>query len=64
MFNAYEDLLEVEAACEALHMSRNCLYALLKSGELKGFQQGRIWKIPKQAIIEYITEKSGLKPEH
>lgn len=61
MFETYEDLMEIEDVCEILHMSRNCVYALLKSKELKGFQQGRIWKIPKLAVIRFITEKSGLK---
>lgn len=57
MFEAYSDILLIEEACEILHMSRNSLYVLLRSGELKGFQQGRTWKIPKQAVEEYVKEK-------
>ena len=60
MFSNYDDLLEMEEACEILKMSRNCLYGILRSGDLKGYQQGRIWKIPKQAIIDYVTRKSGM----
>lgn len=61
MFESYADLMVIEDVCEVLHMSRNSVYALLKSGELKGFQQGRIWKVPKQAVIQYIMCKAGLK---
>lgn len=60
MFENYNDLMIIEDVCEVLHMSRNGVYALLKTGELKGFQQGRIWKIPKAAVVEYIMQKSGL----
>lgn len=60
MFEAYPDLLMIEEACELLKVSRNTLYPLLQNGEIKGFQQGRIWKIPKDAIIDYIVKKSGL----
>lgn len=61
MLEHYDDLLRVEEACEILHIGRNNLYELLRSGELKGFRQGRIWKVPKQAVIVYIKEKAGLK---
>ena len=61
MFNAYDDLLNVQEACHMLRISRNSLYGLLKSGELKAYQQGRVWKIPKRAILEYITDRSGVK---
>ena len=60
MFDQFEDLLEVDEVQELLHMSRNSVYVILRSGELKGYQQGRIWKIPKQAVIEYIKRRSGL----
>ena len=60
MLEAYDDLLRVEEACEILHIGRNSLYELLRNGELKGFRQGRIWKVPKQAVIVYIKEKAGL----
>lgn len=61
MFDQYDDLLEVHEACALLHMSRNSIYTILRSGELKGYQHGRRWRIPKQAVIEYIKKRSGLK---
>ena len=60
MLDQYDDVLEVEEACEILHMGRNCIYTILQSGELKGYQHGRRWRIPKLAVIEYIKKKSGI----
>ena len=60
MFDLYDDLLDIEAARELLRTSRNSLYKLLHSGDLKGYQQGRVWRIPKQAVIEYIKKRSGI----
>lgn len=61
MLEQFDYLLTVEEAQEILKMSRNCVYAILHSGELKGYQQGRSWRIPKQAILEYVSKRSGIK---
>ena len=37
MFDSCPDILRVEDVCKLLLISRNSLYGLLKSGELKGF---------------------------
>lgn len=60
MLDQFDDLLEVEEVQEILRMSRNCVYEILRSGQLKGYQQGRTWKVPKEAIISYIKKRSGL----
>lgn len=61
MFEEYADVLTAEEACEALRIDYNALYELLNSGELKGFRNGRVWRIPKQAIQEYILTSIGSK---
>jgi len=61
MLENYYDILSVEEVCEALRIGANQAYGLLNSGELKGYKQGRVWKIPKQALIEYIVELSKIK---
>ncbi|WP_055669431.1 helix-turn-helix domain-containing protein [Desnuesiella massiliensis] len=61
MFNQYEDLLNVEELCEILGVGKNIAYGILNSGEIKAFRTGRIWKIPKIAVEDYILIKSGLK---
>ena len=61
MFEEHPDILTVDEACEALRMGYNAIYELLNSGKLKGYKQGRVWKVPKQALIEYIVEQSKIK---
>ena len=58
MFQSYTDMVTIEDMCEMLHIGRNKAYELLRSGSLGGFKEGRIWKIPKFAVEDYIRERS------
>ncbi|SEJ95924.1 Helix-turn-helix domain-containing protein [Propionispira arboris] len=58
MFNDYNDLVNVEDLCEMLSIGKNAAYKLLASGDLKCFRLKRIWKIPKQCVINYILNQS------
>ena len=60
MFEEYSDILTVEEACEALRVGYNAMYELLNSGKLKGYRNGRTWRIPKVALEEYILESAKL----
>lgn len=60
MLNEYPDILTTEETCEALRMGYNALYDLLQSGKLKAYRNGRVWRIPKRSVIEYIIEQSKL----
>ena len=60
MFNEYNDLITVEDLCEMLSIGKNAAYKILAAGELKAFRYNRVWKIPKDSIIEYIKTKSNL----
>jgi len=60
MLNHYNDVLTVEDVCDILMIGRNRAYELLKTGELNGFQLGRIWKIPRIALEEYLKKQSKL----
>ncbi len=64
MLEQYDDILTTEEACEALRIGYNALYALLNSGELKGYRNGRLWRVPKLAIQEYIIESANLQNYH
>ena len=44
-YTTQEELMSVEEACQLLAVSKGTLYSLLRSGDLKGFKIGRIWKI-------------------
>ena len=61
MFEEYADILTAEEACEALRIGYNALYELLNSGKLKGFRNGRVWRIPKQAVREYVLASMAEK---
>lgn len=55
MFEQYPDILSVEEACETLRVGYNAMYELLNSGKVKAFKNGRVWRIPKVSLQEYIT---------
>ena len=61
MLENYDDILTAEEACEALRIGKNALYELLQNKALKGYRNGRVWKIPKQGVIEYIRTQANLK---
>ena len=61
MFEYADDLLSVEETAELLKVGRGAIYPLLISGELKGFRNGRVWRIPKEAVVHYVRQKSKLR---
>lgn len=63
MLNQYSDIMSVSDAAEVLGTGKNRVYKLLKDEEMKGFRIGRVWKIPKQAIVDYILTKSCINPD-
>lgn len=58
MYDTYPEVLSVNEACEILSIGRNNLYTLLQTKQLKAFRNGRVWKIPKQAVFEYIQNST------
>lgn len=61
MFNQYQDIMSVYDVSEALYIGKNRVYELLGNGSLKGFRIGKIWKIPKKNLEEYVLAQSGQK---
>ena len=55
MFEDYNDMITVEELCYMLRIGRNKAYELLRSGRIGVFRDGRLWMIPKVAVIEYIN---------
>ena len=60
MFEQADDLLTVDETAELLKVGRGAIYPLLASGQLKGFRNGRVWRVPKEAVIQYIRQSSCL----
>lgn len=61
MFENSDDFLTVDETCELLKMGYNAVYRLLNSGTLKALRNGRVWRVPKQAIIEYTKKRYSVK---
>ena len=59
MFNQYQDIMSVYDVSEALYIGKNHVYKLLENGDLKGFRIGKVWKIPKRNLEEYVIDQSN-----
>ena len=57
----YDDVLTINDLMDYLAIGKNTAYNLIRQGHIKSFRIGRNYKIPKQAVIEYITSLSGTK---
>ena len=51
MFDYYDTLITPEEVADML----------LKSGKIKAMRIGRVWKIPKRAVQEYIVQEAHMK---
>ncbi len=60
MLEQYDDVISVKELCEILRIGRNRAYELLQTNQIKGFQMGRPWKIPRIAVEEYLKKESCL----
>ena len=57
MLENCDDILTVEELCDLLKIGQNAAYSLLNSGSIKAFRNGRTWRIPKQAVIDYVKNQ-------
>lgn len=57
MLKEYDYILTPEEVSEILRIGMNRTYTLLNQNQIKAFREGRIWKIPKISVIEYITQR-------
>lgn len=60
MLDEYPDVLTAEEAADVLRVGYNALYRLLSSGKLKAYKNGRVWRIPKESIKEYILDSTKM----
>ncbi len=60
MFENYSDLVSIEELCEMLFIGKNVAYELLQRKKIKAFRIGRLWKIPKRSVEEYILSESKI----
>ena len=53
------ELLSIEDLCSTLSIGRNTAYTLLQNGEIPAFRVGRKWKITRESLEQYISEKKN-----
>ena len=59
IITSFENLpvvLQVKDLAEILSISQNTAYALVRSGQIRSVRTGRTYRIPKDAIIEYLNK--------
>ena len=57
MFRQYPDVVSVTQLQEMLNIGRNTAYGLLKDRKIKSIRIGKVHKIPKMNVIEYLHSK-------
>lgn len=60
MFEQYGDILTIEEVAELLRIGMTQAYRIVRPGNLKGYKEGKDWKIPKKALINYVVSQSHL----
>ncbi|MDW7729699.1 MAG: helix-turn-helix domain-containing protein [Bacillota bacterium] len=53
------EYLTVEEAAAILKVRENTVRDWLKSGKLKGFKVGRVWRLTEEAIAEFVESEGG-----
>ena len=56
MLSEYGAVMTIDEVSEVLMIGRNTIYKLLNAGKLKAFRVGRVWKIPREAVIAFIRD--------
>lgn len=56
MFYTENEIITLEEMCEILHIGKNTAYHLLNTQEIQAFKIGRLWKIPRESIDNYIRK--------
>lgn len=55
MFEEYPDIVSVKDLTNMLHIGKNTAYSLIHNGKIKSIRIGKVHKIPKINIINYIN---------
>lgn len=57
VFEKYADVVDVAQMCEMLDICKTQAYILLREGLVKSKRIGRIYKIPKIYIVQYLESE-------
>lgn len=61
MSDEMNGIISIEEIMEILSVGKNTVYSLLNSHEIKAFRIGKVWKIPRKSVMEYIHRKTYVK---
>lgn len=50
--------LTVEQVAKQLQVHPTTIHKLIKTGQLKGIRVGRLWRVPMEALEEYLKNSS------
>lgn len=50
----YNEMISLEDLCEILTIGKSTAYHLLQTKQIKAFKIGRIWKIPRESVSEFV----------
>ena len=59
-FENADEILNIDQYCELLDVGKSTGYKLLKSGRVKGFKIGKVWKIPIKSIEAFVLASVNL----
>ena len=51
------EIMKFEEVMEYLNIGKSTLYKLLRSGDITSFKIGKVWKIPRKSVEDYIKKK-------
>ena len=51
------EIMKFEEVMEYLNIGKSTLYKLLRSGEIISFKIGKVWKIPRKSVEDYIKKQ-------
>lgn len=51
------EIMKFEEVMEYLNIGKSTLYKLLRSGEITSFKIGKVWKIPRKSVEDYIKKQ-------
>ena len=54
MYENIPEIMTLRECRELLKIGKNTMLELIHSGELSAFRIGNRWKIPKEAVLEFI----------
>ena len=58
--DTYNEMISLDDLCEMLSIGKSTAYYLLKTTQIKAFKIGRIWKIPRESVAEFVQSQSTI----